>query len=167
MRPSASASSVDEVAFEEDLSTVFFDQPLDARFPPAAHTERKLIVLHTGRCGTTLLHHHFAAAGFCPPFEIFNPQALQASRPVAARGRRRAGLADHVLKYRRQMLGAALNDPSCLVSYSLTPWQLSWMLRNARALVNWLFADAGVLLITRRNIFRQAISYTSAELSQL
>ena len=151
--------------FEEDLSRLFFNQPLDSRFPPPFRTERKLIVLHTGRCGSTFLHHHFIRAGHCAPFEIFNPDALWETDALATAEGGQVGLADYVMRYRSQILGGAINDTTCLMSYSVTPWQLSWLLSNARELVDWLFKDAGALIMTRRNVLRQAISYATAAIS--
>ena len=150
-------------SYTQDLSGLFFEQKLDSRFPKPQLSEKKLILIHTGRCGSTLLHGYFISRGLCPPFEILNPEGVtglygnEAVLPV--------GLCDHLHHYRRSILGTLINDTTCVVSYSFTPWTLAWAFENAPEVVEWLFCGALLVFLTRRNVLRQAVSYVTAERS--
>lgn len=150
-----------DVEYGDDLSGTFIAGALDDRFPAFPNTEKKLVLVHTGRCGSTLLHNRLLSAGICPPFEIFNPdtisefvKTLDQDRPYR--------LADYVFEFRKSILEDRVNDHECVVSYSVTPWALDWLIKNAPQITSWLFKDALLVFLTRRNILKQALSYALA-----
>ena len=150
---------------QQNLGNVLDPQCLDDRFPTAGLTERKLILLITGRCGSTMLHHAIESRGVCPPNEIFNTSFLNNGALFSSPAP--YGVVDYVYEYRRYILGESINNPDRLVSYSLTPWELSWLIENAPDLTDWLFRDSVILVLTRRNILRQAASYATAVVTGL
>jgi LPS sulfotransferase NodH len=150
------------LSFVEDLS--HFLSPagkMSSNFPRDGNTEKCFILLHTGRCGSTLLHYYLKAANVCPPFEIFNPQAADPILQVLNQ-RLPVDIGNYVEAYRKMMLRGNLNHPSAVVSYSLCPWSLLWVVANAPEIVEWLFRGAHVLLLSRKNLIRQAVSYATA-----
>lgn len=151
--------------FSEDYSRIFAHSPRDSRFPPPTQTAKKIVLLHTGRCGSTLLHHLIKKEGvICPPFEMFNPESvadiidkMDVQMPVP--------FGDFLQRYREDTLKEHIDTPSAVLSVSITPWRLRGLHKVAPELVSWLFEGADVYVLLRRDILWQAISYQRASKS--
>jgi hypothetical protein len=122
----------------------------------------KFVLLHTGRCGSTLLHS--ALKPFvCPPFEIFNPFAndlilkeLNTSLPVPVNE-----YINSYLKVVNPDRGSISGD--MVLSISATPWVLDGVERISPGFCAALFSGATIVILRRGDILRQAISYVLAE----
>jgi hypothetical protein len=142
------------ISFPENLSSLFSNEIPDKTKIESLSTN-KFVLLHTGRCGSTLLHH-LMAPHTCPPFEIFNKESagpiiskMGAVSPVA--------IIDYLSTYHE------FYAHTPFLSISITPWQLMGLYNMFPGIAEWLFKDSFVVVLLRRNIIKQAMSYASAE----
>jgi hypothetical protein len=127
---------------------------------------KKFLLLHTGRCGSTLLHY-LISQYFCPTFEIFSDvaadpitQRLSASLPL--------DFADYVCEYRDMMFeGLDYSIGSPILSLSISPWQLIGLNTINPGISRWLFRNSTVSILLRTNIIKQAVSHATASATKV
>jgi LPS sulfotransferase NodH len=132
------------------------------RLPPL----KPYIVLHTGRCGSTFLHYESMARQFFPAYEIFNEETLEYNfkNNVSAEGARIddyiVTTIEHLTKKQRTIEGKRV------FGLGITPTQafLVSRLLDISQLFALLSRDA-LLILTRRNLLKQAVSFAEASKS--